>query len=74
MPGWDGWWQLEASSQVQDRLQATIQQRELWDEMAARSLSRAEGLCLDALLPDQQEDQRRSHQRHQAGADQDRLE
>jgi sugar phosphate isomerase/epimerase len=38
--GWDGWWQLEASSKVTDRLQATIGQRELWEAMVAKSLNR----------------------------------
>jgi len=38
--GWEGRWQLEASSKVPDRLQATIHQRELWEAMAAQSLSR----------------------------------
>jgi len=38
--GWEGWWQLEASSQVPDRLQATIAQRELWEAMVAKSLAR----------------------------------
>jgi sugar phosphate isomerase/epimerase len=38
--GWEGWWQIEASSKVPDRLQATIEQRELWEEMVAKSLSR----------------------------------
>lgn len=39
--GWQGWWQLEASSKVPDRLEATIHQRELWEAMIARSLDRA---------------------------------
>ncbi len=38
--GWEGWWQLEASSKVPDRLQATIEQRELWERMVAKSLAR----------------------------------
>jgi sugar phosphate isomerase/epimerase len=38
--GWEGWWQLEASSKVDNRLEATIQQRKLWEQMVARSLSR----------------------------------
>ena len=38
--GWEGWWQLEASSKVPDRLQATIEQRELWEALVAKSLAR----------------------------------
>jgi hypothetical protein len=38
--GWSGWWLLEASSKVPDRLQALIGQRELWESIVAKSLSR----------------------------------
>ena len=38
--GWDGWWLLEASTKVPDRMEALIQQHELWDKMVATSLSR----------------------------------
>jgi sugar phosphate isomerase/epimerase len=38
--GWEGWWQLEASSKPPDRLQALIEQRRLYDEMVAKSLGR----------------------------------
>lgn len=37
--GWEGWGQLEASSKVPDRLQAIIEQRELWEAMVAKSLN-----------------------------------
>lgn len=32
---WDGWALLEASDKVQDRVQALIEQRQLWDQMIA---------------------------------------
>lgn len=38
--GWDGWWLLETSTKVPDRLQALIQQREMWEKIVANSLSR----------------------------------
>jgi sugar phosphate isomerase/epimerase len=38
--GWDGWWLLEASSKVEDRLQAVIGQREIWERMVAKSVQR----------------------------------
>ena len=38
--GWDGWWLLETSTKVPDRLQAMIQQREMWERIVAKSLSR----------------------------------
>ncbi len=38
--GWQGWWLLEASSKVPDRLQALIEQRGLWEGLIAKSLSR----------------------------------
>ncbi len=39
--GWDGWWLLEASSKPPDRLQAMIQQRELWEAIVTKSLNRS---------------------------------
>jgi hypothetical protein len=38
--GWDGWWLLEASSKPPDRLAAMIEQRGLWEQLIAKSLSR----------------------------------
>jgi hypothetical protein len=38
--GWGGWWLLEASSKVPDRFQALLEQRDLWEKMVAKSLSR----------------------------------
>jgi hypothetical protein len=38
--GWEGWWLLEASSKVPDRLQALIEQHQIWDGIVAKSLSR----------------------------------
>ncbi|NLF71584.1 MAG: TIM barrel protein [Candidatus Anammoximicrobium sp.] len=35
--GWNGWALMEASAKVPDRLQALIQQRELWDELLANA-------------------------------------
>ena len=35
--GWRGWALLEASAKVADRVQALIRQREIWDELVARS-------------------------------------
>ena len=39
--GWDGWWLLEASSKPPDRVQAILQQREIWEGIVAKSLHRA---------------------------------
>jgi hypothetical protein len=36
--GWTGWQLLEASANVPDRVQALIQQREIWDRMLAQSM------------------------------------
>jgi hypothetical protein len=38
--GWGGWWLLEASTKVPDRFKALLEQRDLWDKMVAKSLSR----------------------------------
>ena len=35
---WDGWMLLEASQKVPDRVQALIEQRELWEKMVANAL------------------------------------
>ena len=35
---WDGWALLEASDKVPDRVQALIEQRQLWDKMVANAL------------------------------------
>lgn len=35
---WNGWALLEASDQVPDRLQALIEQRELWDQMMTKAI------------------------------------
>jgi len=35
--GWNGWALMEASAKVPDRIQALIQQRELWDALMAKS-------------------------------------
>ena len=37
--GWNGWQLLEASDKVPDRLQALIEQRQIWDQMLANSLN-----------------------------------
>jgi hypothetical protein len=37
--GWAGWQLLEASDKVQDRVQALIEQRQIWDQMLANSLN-----------------------------------
>jgi hypothetical protein len=34
---WNGWALMEASAKVPDRVQALIQQRELWDALMAKS-------------------------------------
>jgi hypothetical protein len=36
--GWSGWQLLEVSDKVQDRVQALIEQRQIWDRMLANSL------------------------------------
>ena len=38
--GWDGWWLLEASSKPPDRVQAIIEQRQIWEGLVAKSLNR----------------------------------
>lgn len=38
--GWNGWWLLEAETKAADRPAALIKQRELWDQIIAKSLSR----------------------------------
>jgi hypothetical protein len=38
--GWDGWWLLEASSKPPDRVQAIIEQRQIWEGLVAKSLDR----------------------------------
>jgi hypothetical protein len=38
--GWEGWWLLETSTKVPDRLQALIEQRGMWEGLIAKSLSR----------------------------------
>ena len=37
--GWGGWQLLEASDKVQDRVQALIEQRQIWDRLLANSLN-----------------------------------
>ncbi len=37
--GWGGWQLLEASDKVEDRVRALIEQRQIWDQMLAKSLS-----------------------------------
>jgi hypothetical protein len=37
--GWGGWQLLEASDKVPDRLQALIEQRQIWDGLLANSLN-----------------------------------
>jgi hypothetical protein len=37
--GWGGWQLLEASDKVTDRVQALIEQRQIWDRMLANSLN-----------------------------------
>jgi hypothetical protein len=37
--GWSGWQLLEVSDKVQDRLQALIEQRRIWDQLLANSLN-----------------------------------
>ena len=38
--GWEGWWLVEQSAKVPDRVQALIELRKAWEEMVARSLKR----------------------------------
>ena len=38
--GWQGWWLLEASTKVPDRVGALIEQRGIWEQLVAKSLSR----------------------------------
>ena len=38
--GWNGWWLLEASSKPPDRVQAILQQREIWERIVTKSLQR----------------------------------
>ncbi len=37
--GWSGWQMLEVSDEVPDRVQALIEQRQIWDRMLAVSLN-----------------------------------
>jgi hypothetical protein len=37
--GWDGWQLMEASYKVPDRVQALIEQRQIWDQMLAKALN-----------------------------------
>lgn len=37
--GWSGWQLMEASDKVPDRVQALIEQRQIWDQMLANSLN-----------------------------------
>jgi hypothetical protein len=37
--GWAGWQLLEVSDKVPDRVQALIEQREIWDRLLANSLN-----------------------------------
>jgi hypothetical protein len=39
--GWDGWCFVEESVKVPDRVQALIEEREMWEKMIAKSLGRA---------------------------------
>jgi hypothetical protein len=39
--GWDGWCFVEESVKVPDRVQALIEEREMWEKMIAKSLQRA---------------------------------
>lgn len=38
--GWEGWWLLEASAKVPDRVGALIEQRGIWEQLVAKSLRR----------------------------------
>jgi hypothetical protein len=35
---WDGWGLLEASDKVPDRVQALIEQRQLWEQIVAKAV------------------------------------
>jgi len=37
--GWSGWQLLEVSDKVPDRVQALIEQRQIWDRLLSRSLN-----------------------------------
>ncbi|MGB2864060.1 MAG: hypothetical protein WBC05_12090, partial [Sedimentisphaerales bacterium] len=37
--GWNGWQMLEVSDKVPDRVQALIEQRQIWDQLLANSLN-----------------------------------
>ncbi len=39
--GWNGWWLLEAETKVADRMASLIEQRQLWEQLIRKSLSRA---------------------------------
>lgn len=39
--GWEGWWLLEASSKPPDRIQAILEQRDIWERIVAKSLHRS---------------------------------
>jgi hypothetical protein len=38
--GWRGWWLVEMSTNVPDKVQALIDLREAWERMVAKSVSR----------------------------------
>lgn len=38
--GWDGWWLVEASDKVPDRVQALIEQRQMWEGFFKNSLKK----------------------------------
>ena len=38
--GWDGWWLVEASDKVPDRVQALIEQRQMWEGFFKKSLEK----------------------------------
>jgi sugar phosphate isomerase/epimerase len=38
--GWDGWWLVEASDTVADRVQALIEQRQMWERFFKNSLQK----------------------------------
>ena len=37
--GWNGWQLMEAENKVPDRVQALIEQRQIWDQMLAKALN-----------------------------------
>jgi sugar phosphate isomerase/epimerase len=39
--GWEGWWLVEQSTKVPDRVQALIEMRTAWEAMVAKSLKRS---------------------------------